>query len=290
MTKAIASGLLTHYGLPSTTLATLWRVTRKDGQVFGFTDHDRDIRYPVASGLVYKARTGIDPSQISASAALNIDNLDLKGYFDSDALTQADLEAGLWDGAEVQIFRINWANTSQGAESTFRGVMGEFSSRSGLYTAEARSLTDHLNKVVTRIFLPSCPYTLGDSRCTVDLAALTVSGTVSAVDSNREFNSDVTGIDDAYSWGIVTWLTGGNQDRQMEVKKFLSDSPGSSIILQLPMVSDIEIGDTFTISPGCRKSREECRDRFNNIVNFGGFPDVPGLDEMIRPGGTGNVS
>lgn len=279
MTKSIASGLLTHYQLPSTTLATLWKVTRQDGQVFGFTDHDKQIPY---LGLVYEARTGIDPSQVSISAALNVDNLDLKGYFDSEAITQADLEAGLWDGAEIQILRINWANVANGAESLFTGEVGEFSSRSGLYVAEARSLSDKVNKVVTRLFLPGCPYTLGDANCTFNLASVTVTGTVTAVTDRREFTTSVVAADDEYSWGVLTWTAGDNIDRSMEVKQYGSSG---AVVLQLPMASEVQVGDTFTISPGCRKTREECRDRFNNIINFGGFPDIPGLDEMIRPGG-----
>jgi hypothetical protein len=34
-------------------------------------------------------------------------------------------------------------------------------------------------------------------------------------------------------------------------------------------------GDTFTAYPGCDKTQNTCTSKFNNLVNFGGFPYVP---------------
>jgi hypothetical protein len=44
-----------HLDAETTRLAAIWRITRKDGAQFFFTDHDRDI---VFSGEVYRADAG----------------------------------------------------------------------------------------------------------------------------------------------------------------------------------------------------------------------------------------
>jgi uncharacterized phage protein (TIGR02218 family) len=47
------------------------------------------------------------------------------------------------------------------------------------------------------------------------------------------------------------------------------------------MPRPIEVGDTFDITAGCDKRLETCRDRFSNVVNFGGFPHMPGNDYAL---------
>ena len=41
------------------------------------------------------------------------------------------------------------------------------------------------------------------------------------------------------------------------------------------------VGDTLTLTQGCGKTRADCM-AFGNIVNFRGFPDVPGSDQVLR--------
>jgi uncharacterized phage protein (TIGR02218 family) len=68
----------------------------------------------------------------------------------------------------------------------------------------------------------------------------------------------------------------------MEVKTFTSPT---SFVLQLPMPYTVTAADTFSVYAGCDKTRTTCINRFGNILNFRGEPDLPGLDKMIRPGG-----
>jgi hypothetical protein len=53
--KAVSTALAAHLAGPVTTLATCWRITRTDGVVFRFTDHNRDL---VVDGEVYEASAG----------------------------------------------------------------------------------------------------------------------------------------------------------------------------------------------------------------------------------------
>lgn len=91
MTKLITGNFRLHLDSTVTSLATIWRIVRKDGQKFYFTDHDVDVTY---DGNVYSSRTGYTRSAISNSADLTVDNLDIEGVFDSLEITKQDLGRG----------------------------------------------------------------------------------------------------------------------------------------------------------------------------------------------------
>lgn len=110
--KNIAPAFAAHLDGEVTTLATCWRLERADGWVQGFTDHDRDL---VVDGLVHTASTGFLPSAIKSGADLSVDNLDVDGFLDDDALTASDLTAGLFDGARIEIYLVNWATSVRAA-------------------------------------------------------------------------------------------------------------------------------------------------------------------------------
>ena len=65
--KQISTQLAAHLAGEVTTLATCWKLTRRDTTIFGFTDHDQDIVY---SGITYKAATGFTPTAIQNSGSL----------------------------------------------------------------------------------------------------------------------------------------------------------------------------------------------------------------------------
>ena len=116
--KAASSALATHLAGEVTTLASCWRVTRKDGAEFFFTDHDRDL---VVDGQVYQASTGYSRTAIANDASLSVDNLDVDGVFDAATITEEALRAGRFDHAEVRVFLVNWADLSMGALKMRRG-------------------------------------------------------------------------------------------------------------------------------------------------------------------------
>lgn len=57
---------------------------------------------------------------------------------------------------------------------------------------------------------------------------------------------------------------------------------GALIELWQAMPEPIAAGDTFAVTAGCDKRLPTCRDRFNNVVNFRGFPHIPGNDFVTR--------
>jgi len=148
-------------------LATCWRITRSDGVVFGFTDHDRDL---VVDGEVYGASAGYSRTAIANDAGMGVDNLDVEGVFDSAAVTDEELRAGLFDRAEVHIFLINWADAAMGVLRLRRGWFGEVVlTEQGVLRTELRGLTQALSKRIGELYSPECRADLGDHRCRVPI-------------------------------------------------------------------------------------------------------------------------
>lgn len=284
--KTISAGLAAHLEQNATTLATCWKVTRTDGQVFGFTDHDKDL---VVSSVTYKARTGYKRSMIETNSALAVDNLELEGAFDDVAITEADLIAGLWDYASVQIFVVNWADLTQGIGRLRKGRLGEVRAGRTMFTTELRGLLQNLQQEVGREYSAGCAWDLGDSRCGIVLAGspslYTFTGAITHVTSRRVFrDSALVNAAGFFNHGKITFTGGENVGLSMEVKTFTQSPDSGAITLQLPMPFTVQVGDTYSMHSGCDKTRPTCRDTYNNIANYGGFPDVPGMDEIFTGG------
>ncbi len=283
--KTISTELAAHIAGEVTTLATCWKLTRRDAAVQGFTDHDRDITY---DSLTYKAATGFSPSAVENSASLRVDNLDVNGMLSSESITEDDILAGRYDFAEIDIFQINYTDTSQGILKLRRGWLGEVSLTRQHFVAEVRGLTQLLSQDIGEYFSPSCRASLGDSRCKVNMASHTVTGSATSVASRSAFTDSTRSEASAlFSGGKITFTSGANNGLSMEVKEyFYKSSSGGTLSLALPMPYTIAPGDGYSLQKGCDKTLGTCHSRFGNVANFRGEPHVPGTDRMLETAGT----
>ena len=272
--KALPAGLQAHLDSGVTTLSWCWRVTRRDGEVYGFTDHDRDLTF---DGTTFEAAAGLTPAELRADTGLAVDAQDAEGALQSDAITEADIAAGRWDGAAVEIWRVNWANPAQRVLMR-RGEMGELRRGRVAFTAEMRSLAHVLAQPVGRTYQGRCDAELGDARCGVSLAAFTGTGAVTAVAGPRTFTASGLSAFAAplFARGLLTWTSGPNDGLAFEV---VSHAGQTLTLLQAPTVA-IAAGHLFTVTAGCDKSAATCRAVYANILNFRGFPDIPGDDAL----------
>ncbi|MEK6746868.1 MAG: DUF2163 domain-containing protein [Rickettsiales bacterium] len=279
--KQISSALATHIAGEVTTLATCWKLTRRDSVVFGFTDHDGDI---TVDSVNYKAESGFTPSAIQNSASLSVDNLDIEGMLSAGNITEADIMAGLYDFAEIEIFQVNYNDITQGKLKLRRGWLGEVSLVNQQFVAEVRGLTQRLSQTIGELYSASCRATFADLRCKINPASYTVTGTVSSVTSTREFidssRAETSGL---FNFGKITFSSGANNGLSMEVKEFIN---GGRISLVLPMPYSINAGDNYSMVQGCDKTLETCANQYNNVINYRGEPHVPGLDSMLETAGT----
>ncbi len=273
--KTITPALQSHLAQSTTTLATMWRVQRTDGAVFTFTDFNEPITY---LGEVYTPSSGFTHSAIDTSDGLNVDNLEVDSVLTSETITDADLLAGVWDFASVEIFQVNYLALADGGMTLRTGKLGEVKTGRNNFTAELRGLAQPLQQAIGRVFGPACDANLGDSRCTKDLTSFTTAGTVTSVTDQAHFTSSALAQATGYfDYGLITFTSGLNIGRSMEVRSFTS---GGTFVLQMPLPYAVGIGDTFTAKAGCDKLLATCISRFSNAVNFRGFPNIPGSDRL----------
>lgn len=278
--KNISEDLKNHLAGEVTTLATCWKLKRKDGEILGFTDHDKDL---VVSGVMYKAATGFTPTAVQSHVGLAVDNLDVEGMLDSASITEAELMAGVCDFAEVEVFMVNYEDLTQGKLMLRSGWLGEVRIAKNQFVAEVRGLAQRLNQKIGDVFSSTCRASFGDAKCGVDAASYRVSDSVDSASSNQVFSAALTAATGYYNYGVVKFISGANSGLSMEVKEYIKDV---SVTLVLPMPYAIEVGDNFEITAGCDKNFKTCIEKFNNAVNFRAEPHVPGMDAILKTAGT----
>lgn len=279
----IAPDLAAHLAGGLTTLCHAWAVTRTDGTVFGFTDHDRDLTF---EGMTFRADSGLSARALQQGTGLSVDNTEALGLLSDAGLSEADIVAGRFDGAEVRCWRVNWADPEQRLMQ-FRGTIGELQRNGASFTAELRGLTEALNRPLGRIFQKPCTAVLGDAACRVDLSAPDHSLTLSVATVEGACILQLAGAGAAalpHGWfrrGRLMVLDGAATGLQGTIKR---DSPQGSqreIELWEPLRAPLAPGDSLRLQAGCDKRFATCRDKFANLVNFQGFPDLPGDDWRI---------
>lgn len=272
--RALDPAFEAHLKSGVTTLATCWRVARADGAVFGFTDHDRPL---ALAGEIYEPQSGADGAALVETADLAVDNSEISGLLSSARLSVEELASGRFDGAAVEIWRVNWKNTDERVLLK-RGVIGEIRREGARFVAEIRGLSHMLDQTTGRAYQRHCDARLGDARCGValDQPAFRAEGTVTGViDEGRFAVSGLDGFPDGwFAHGLIEWTAGANAGAASRVKSHV----GAGLSLWLPTGAPSAPGDAFVVFAGCDKAFATCRGKFANAVNFRGFHLMPGND------------
>lgn len=288
--KTIPVALKAHYASGSTTLATALRITRQDGRVFGFTSSDVSERI---DGVWYDAQQGLDISSLATTASLAVGNLELTTVDDGTLFDRRDILGRLWDNAAFLLFRYNWADPAQGSEALLAGTLGQVKLLRGSITCELRDLRQYLQQSIGAVTSKTCrarfadfPSQAGNARCGLSAAAWTDGLRVTSVIDERTFRVAVsTGAARANAWyddGLLTWTSGDNVGLRSQIKSFNGFSPMEMTLLTAPPRA-VQVGDYLQALAGCRKRlAEDCRDRFDNVVNFQGEPHLPGMDALTQ--------
>lgn len=284
----IDANLKSHVQGGLTTLAHAWSISRADGVVLGFTDHDRDLSF---AGIHFRADTGLSALALAQSTGLSVDNTEAIGALTDLSIREDEIEQGRYDDAEVRAWLVNWRDPDQ-HWLQFRGTIGEMMRADGGFRAELRGLTEGLNRPLGRVFQKPCTAVLGDASCGFDTTApgFSVDVAIETVDRCRVFTwGGFAGFDpEWFVRGRLEVLDGPSQGLWGSVKH--DRLVGSQRIIELwePLRGPLAHGDGLRITAGCDKRSDTCRLKFQNLANFRGFPDLPGDDWMVAvPKSTG---
>lgn len=270
----LASGL--------TTICRCWAITRRDGTVHGFTDHDCELSF---DGMTFKADTGLSAMALQQSTGLSVDNTEAVGVLSDVSVRNEDIEAGRFDGAEVLAWLVDWANVAS-RWLQFRGSIGELRRTGGAFQAELRGLTEVLNRPLGRVFQKPCTAVLGDAACRFDMNSVGYTETRAVeIERGEQFFewADFAGFEAGwFARGRMMVLDGAASGLLGSIKKDqLLPGGGRRIELWHPLRANIEPGDMIRLEAGCDKRFDTCKLKFANLINYQGFPDIPGEDWVM---------
>jgi len=279
--RSLPSALAVHLAGDATTLCRCWSLTRRDGLVLGFTDHDRDLGF---DGVSFLASSGLEAAEATAELGFATGGGEVLGAFAASGLREEELSRGLYDDARVSLWLVNWADVAQRVLLE-RGFVGEVKRSDANFSAEVRGLGKAFDEERGNLYAASCSADLGDARCGAALA--TATGFVAATDGRLAITTPVlSGYGDGhFSGGRLAFITGSNTGFATEVRSHRAADGAITLQLWQAAPAPIAAGDLFTVMAGCDKSFATCQSKFGNGVNFRGFPHLPGNDFILGSAG-----
>ncbi|MFA8442849.1 DUF2163 domain-containing protein [Yoonia sp.] len=257
-----------------------WLVRRRDGVVLGFTDHDAPLHF---DGVTFAPQHGLSARAIASTTGLSVNNTEAFGVLSDDAIAEADILAGRYDGAAVQIWLVCWDNVAA-RKTLFRGTLGEITRGAGGFEAELHGLTEALNQMQGRSYLKTCSAVLGDRQCkfALDQAAYRIDCTLDTPSDGQVFTlSAVQNFNEGwFESGQLEVLSGAARGLKGMIKSDVG-TVDRVITLWSPLNAPVGPGDVLRLTAGCDKRPVTCREKFGNFLNFQGFPDMPGDDWLV---------
>lgn len=261
-----------------TTVCHGWRLTRRDGAVSGFTDHDRPL---TVDGTALEPGSGFSASEARDALGFGVDTVDVEGALSSAGIDPDYLAAGLYDGATVETFLVNWREPVDFALLR-KATIGRTTRSDGRFVAELESTAHALDRPSGRYLRRHCDAELGDARCGMTLAgpAFNGSGTVLAVVATDTIVvAGLSGFEPGwFTHGVLTWSDGAEDGRSVRVAGHRRQGGADVLVLWREHGPPVADGTGFAIVAGCDKSFSTCKAKFGNQLNFRGFPHLPGND------------
>jgi len=256
------------------TVATFWRVFRRDGVALGFTTHDADLWF---GGLLHRTAPGMIPSAIRCSADLEADSAEVDGALTHDAISSADLSAGRDDGARVAVGLVDWLTGE--AQVVYEGSIGAVAQDGGKFNATLRSLKADLQLDLIPRTSPTCRAIFCGPECTLSTARFTHLASVAAADLNANTVTLAGSVDPtAFAGGELRWIDGPLAGTRAAIV----DCSSGALLLAVPIEQTIPPGTHVWVREGCDRTLGTCHERFANSANFRGEPFLPGNDLIAR--------
>lgn len=264
----------------STTYCQAWILTKTNGETLGFTDHD----FPVTVvGVRCLPQKGLNASAIQQNTGMSIDNTEAMGVISDQSIRDADIKLGLYDGAILQKWRVDWSD-QKSAELEFEGAISEITQKDHLFHAEVQSSAAALNRPIGQVYQKPCSAVLGGTACGVSLddpLYAIACDPLEVLSPHKLIFEGLSGYD--YGWfahGFIEITYENKFVKTYPIKR--DDVLGElrQIELWIPLLRFEERAQLRLVA-GCDKRFETCRVKFQNAANFQGFPDIPSQDWML---------
>ncbi len=283
---AVASTLVGLRELQLKRWAFLFKIERRDGVSLYLGSHDHQVVY---QGNTYTPVGSADVSARRRESALRDHDVEFRGAISSSAITHDDMRAGRYRDAKITEYLVDWRYPFAGAFSTTIGWIQKTTFDGELWVADVQGLGRFLKHRVGTLFNRTCDADLFDARCGVVEASFTVTGVSPSgmVDGQkrriiRANPATLSGsfADNWFRHGKVTFTAGANLGLSREVQLYTQATREIQCQLEFPF--DIATTDVFSITAGCDHRPSTCLNKFSNLINFRGFPFVPGTDQVLQ--------
>jgi len=257
---------------PETSVLCL-RISCVNGTTFRLTQYPVDL--VMSNSSVYSAVIGHDFTSFEATASFSPSSFDLSGILSALGITFSTVMDGTLDGARCYLFRTNFLAPVEDYEPITSSILGKTRLEDWKFTIEEMSLIDALNQSTGGSVLVTCPKIFGGTEyagCKQTYSLAT--GSISSVTSQFVVRDSARGEPaDWYGLGKIWFTSGANVGlKPREIQDYAADG---TITVFEPFYYPVVVGDAYSMAPGCRKRLEDCRDKWANEANFGGFHDVP---------------
>ena len=254
------------------------------GTTYTWTNVDYPVVYnsltflangPLVQGFKFKQTAGleVDKQQITIAAR------------PTDLINGAPfliaLRDGAFDGASVQrdrVFLTAPNGTVVGGVTLFKGRISTVDQvgRTSATVTIASDLVILDYDMPRNLFQPTCLHVLYDAGCGVIRGTYSVSGTAGSGSTASVINTSAALA--LHAQGSLVFSSGANANVRATVK---SAVPGTSLTLMYPLPFAPATGDAFSVAAGCDHTLGTCQSRFNNKINFRGFPFVPPVEMAV---------
>jgi uncharacterized phage protein (TIGR02218 family) len=257
------------------TVATFWRVYRRDGVMLAFTSHDRDL---VFGGITHRAAPGLLPAAIRLGADLASDSAEVEGALSHASIREHELAAGLFDDAAIEIGAVDWQTLEH--HVLYTGKIGRIEYSNYQFTAELRSGKQLLELDLVPRTSPTCRAEFCGRGCGLSASRFTIVHELAEIDLDHN-RVRLAGVVAAhYVDGRIRFRAGP----QTGIRFAIIDVDGDWLLLDRPLVAGTAIGTKAELIEGCDHTVTTCATRFGNAANFRGEPFLPGNDLLSRYG------
>ncbi|MBI1867721.1 MAG: DUF2163 domain-containing protein [Methylocystis sp.] len=278
--RSVSASMQAKLDAAVSTFCNCWRLARRDGTIMGFTDHDRDLAF---NGVIFRAGSGLAATQVESGVGFAAGTSEALGALQADSLTESDLLDGLYDGASVEVWLVDWSAVEDRVLLNI-ATIGEVKRSEFAFSAELRSSAHLFDQQRGGSFQRACSADLGDERCRFDLSTqgFSTTGSVSS-SAGSSMVAALAGVFDAnfFTGGRMTFASGANAGGRVTIKSHTQSGTSANFAFWTPLAHPLAAGDAFAVVAGCDKSPATCQQKFANFLNFRGVPHMPGNDRVI---------
>lgn len=242
------------------------------------TSHDENIEYLSQTYL----STQIQRGKIEQNAEIERQTLKIKIQRDNSILDNF-IQFPPTEIITLTIFRYHANDGGTPEVATIwqgRVLTAEFTGSSASLDCEP-IFTSLKRPGLRRKYTTQCPHILYGAECQLNNFAFNTFGTLSVV------NGFVITAPEWVNLGSNNkFLRGGYiQFDNRDLRTIVDYDRSAGEVTIASSLDILEVGDSVNAFPGCQHDLADCKDIFDNIVNYGGFPYVPSKN----PFGSGRI-